>query len=223
MAAAQLDYDQAIAAYVLLTGQPRLPEPLVENPPPDLPGDIGAATLPPDHPLLASADGAVAEARAERDRVQAERRGHPLLSVGGKRARGERAENPVDALQLELSMPFGLKRQAAPELAGAERELTDRKAALHQVRREAERALRRAVLARRGADEALALAREHATLASDALALARRAFDLGELGLSALLRAQERARDARLALELRRLEQGRAIARLNQAYGVVPQ
>jgi outer membrane protein TolC len=108
-------------------------------------------------------------------------------------------------------------------LAGAEREYTDRMTELHRIRREAERDLKAAALAQRGAGDALVLARERAQLAGDALTITRRAFDLGEADLAALLRAEERARDASLALELRSLEQGRAVARLNQALGVVPE
>jgi hypothetical protein len=51
----------------------------------------------------------------------------------------------------------------------------------------------------------------------------RRAFDLGESDLAIMLQAQERARQASLNHELRRLEQGRAAARLNQALGLVPE
>ena len=223
MSAAQLDYDQAIAAFVLLTGQPRLPEPLTESLPAQFANDIGAITLPAAHPLLASADGALAMARAERERVSAERRGHPLLSLGGKRARDDRTVSAIDAVQMEVSIPLGLKRQAAPMLAGAERSYTERLTELHRLRREAERDLQAAVLSRRGAANALVLAEERARLAGDALAVSRRAFELGESDLAALLRAEERAREASLALELARLEQGRALARLNQALGVVPE
>jgi len=220
LAAAQVDYDQAIAAYVQLTGQPRLPEPLNEPATaPDLPEPV---TLPPDHPLLAGADGAVARARAERDRVAADRRGHPLLSLGAKRARGDRTQDAIDALQLEVSIPFGLKRQNAPALAGAERELTDQLAELQQMRLQAEQDLNGAVLARRGAEQALAVAERRAELAQQALTITRRAFDLGEADLSTLLRAEERAREASLGLALRRLDKGRALARLNQALGIVP-
>jgi len=220
LAAAQVDYDQAIAAYVQLTGHPRLPEPL--NEPATAPALTEPVTLPPDHPLLAGADGAVARARAERDRVAADRRGHPLLSLGGKRARDDRTVDAVDALQLEISIPFGLKRQHAPELAGAERALTDQLAELQQLRRQAEQDLKSAVLARQGAEQALAVAERRAGLADQALTITRRAFDLGEADLSTLLRAEERAREASLDLALRRLETGHALARLNQALGLVP-
>ena len=219
LTAAQAEYDMAIAAFVHLTGQPRLPDPLLE---PD-PSTAEIPPLPEDHPAVAGAAGTVAEARAERERVSADRRGHPVLSLGAKRARGDRDSDTIDALQMEVSIPFGLRGQSATTLAGAERDLTDRVAELHLARREAEHDLEAAVLARRGADSQLEAAEERATLTDQALALARRAFDLGEGELDDLLRAQERAREARLALALRRLEKGRAVARLNQALGVIPQ
>jgi cobalt-zinc-cadmium efflux system outer membrane protein len=219
MQAAQLDYDQAISAYVLLTGQPRLPEPLTEPEP----AAEATATLPEGHPLLASAEAAVTQARAERERTSADRRGHPILSLGAKRVRDDRSVPSTDALQLEVSIPFGLKGQAAPAVAGAERVYTDRLAELQEARLEAARDLKARVLERRGAADALAVAEQRARLAQDALNLTRRAFDLGETDLAALLRADERARNANLDLELRRLERGRASARLNQALGVVPE
>jgi outer membrane protein TolC len=219
LTAAQAEYDMAIAAFVHLTDQPRLPEPLLEPDP--WSGEI--PPLPEDHPAVAGAAGLVSEARAERERVSADRRGHPVLSLGGKRARGDRDSDTIDALQLEVGIPFGLKGQSATALAGAERDLTDRLAELHLARREAEHDLEASVLARRGADSQLEAAEERAMLTEQALALARRAFDLGEGDLDDLLRAQERAREARLALALRRLERGRAVARLNQALGVIPQ
>jgi outer membrane protein TolC len=129
----------------------------------------------------------------------------------------------VDALQLELSIPLGLRGQAAPALAGAERDYTDRLTELHGARRAAEAALEQAVLARRGARAQLEAAQSRDALAEQAVALARRAFALGEGDLDALLRAEERAREAHLDLALRRLELGRAGARLNQALGVIPQ
>ncbi len=217
--AAQSEYDRAIRAYVDLTGLPALPEPLVETP-----GSVDdEQELPPDHPLLASSAGAVAQARAERDRVQSQRRGNPTLSLGAKQARGARGAESDTALQLEVSIPFGLANQAAPALAGAERTYTDRLAEQSLTRLEAGNALHQARLGVLGAADALGVAQRRQTLTQDALKLVRRAFDLGESDLTALLLAQERARQANLDLELRRLEQGRAAARLNQAMGVVPE
>lgn len=216
---AQIDYDRAIQTFVLLTGLPALPDPLVETAAPVAAGQ----ELQPDHPLLASSAGAVAQARAERDRVQSQRRGTPTLSLGAKQARAERGAESDTALQLEVIIPFGLANQAAPALAGAERAYTERFAEQSLTRLEAEHALQEARLGVLGAADALAVAQRRQTLTQDALKLVRRAFDLGESDLTALLQSQERARQASLDLELRRLEQGRAAARLNQALGVVPE
>jgi len=179
--------------------------------------------LPADHPLLAEADAALARARAERTQVVSDRRGNPILSFGGKRTRDARAFPTDDALQLELSIPFGLASQSAPDIAASERQVTERLAELHRMRREAERKLVAAVLGRRGAAKALQVAERRASLAADALAVAERAFDLGETDLAERLRAERRAREANLDLALRRAEQGRALARVNQALGMIPQ
>lgn len=216
--AAQLGYDQAIQGYIRLTGLPSLPQPLVEST--ATPGD--ELRLPPDHPQLANGAAAVAQARAERDRVQSQRRGNPILSLGTKQARTVRGEATDTALQLEVNIPFGLGRQAAPALAGAERTFTERLAEQRLIELEAERTLKAAQLALLGAADALAVAERRQGLAQDAFRLVRRAFDLGESDLTPLLQAQDRARQASLDLELRRLEQGRAAARLNQALGVLP-
>jgi hypothetical protein len=53
--------------------------------------------------------------------------------------------------------------------------------------------------------------------------LAKRAFELGESDLASLLRARNRAADAALELERKRIEHQRAIARYNQILGVMPQ
>jgi outer membrane protein TolC len=217
--AAQIEYDRAIHTYIHLTGLPTLPDPLVETAAPA----EDEQEVPPDHPLLANSAGTVAQARAERDRVQSQRRGNPTLSLGAKQARGARGAESDTALQLEVSIPFGLANQAAPALAGAERVYTERVAEQNLTRLEVGHTLHEARLGLLGAADALGVAQRRQALTQDALKLVRRAFDLGESDLTALLLAQERARQANLDLELRRLEQGRAAARLNQAMGVVPE
>jgi outer membrane protein TolC len=243
LTAARAAWEQARAGYAQLTGRLRLPEPpnWPSAPPTAVsqgrsqgaagqqsavdPGarDQGIGGLPEDHPLLADADAALARARAERAQVLSDRRGNPILSLGGRRTRDARAFPDDDALQLELSIPFGLGSQSAPEIAASERQVTERLAELHRMRREAERELVAAVLGRRGAAEALEVAERRANLAADALAVAERAFELGETDLAERLLAERRAREANLDLALRRAEQGQALARVNQALGMIPQ
>jgi len=217
--AARAAHGEAMAAYRTLTGLEQLPEPLPESAPPikdDPP-------VPAEHPLLASLEQTVGRARAERSRVSADRRGTPILSFGAKRARADRFTPEDDALQLEVSVPFGLKRPSAPAMAEAERNYTEQLATLQQARQQLAQDVAKARVAVAGAAQQLTSARERAGVTDKALRLARRAFDLGEGDLAALLRAEERAREAHLNLALRELEQGRALSRLNQALGVLPQ
>ncbi|MBK5931017.1 TolC family protein [Halochromatium salexigens] len=233
LTAARADWEQAKAAYAQITGRLQLPEPPNWPSVPPITTDQrlgsdgmasnGIGGLPNDHPLLAEADAALARARAEREQVVSDRRGTPILSLGGRRTRDARAFPADDALQLELSIPFGLASQSAPEIAASERQVTERLAELHRMRREAERELAAAVLARRGAAEALQVAERRASLAADALSVAQRAFELGETDLAERLLAERRAREAHLDLALRRAEQGQALARVNQALGMIPQ
>jgi outer membrane protein TolC len=207
---------EAMERYRLLTGQRELPSPLAE---PALPG----ADLPPHHPGLLVAEASVGQARAERQRSRSERRANPTLSVGGKHWRDDRGADDQDALQLEVSLPFGLGSQAAPRVASAERAYTDSEAERVRVRRELDEALGLARTVFEGTHAALTVAGRRQALASEALTQVERGFELGEIDLNTLLRARQNAREAQLGLELKRLEQGRAAARLNQALGVVPQ
>ena len=216
--AASAAHAEAMAAYRALTGQQALPDPLSEPAP-----ALTDEPVPADHPLLASLDRAVATARSERSRVSADRRGNPILSFGAKHARADRDLPEDDALQMEVVLPLGLKRSSAPDMARAERDYTAQLAELQQARQTLARDLATARVAVAGAAQQLGSARERAEVTDAALQLARRAFDLGEGDLAALLRAEERAREARLNLALRELDQGRALSVLNQAMGVIPQ
>jgi len=213
--AATQDLARAMERYLLLTGQAELPTPLAE---PALP----AAELPADHPGLLAAEASVRQARAERERARNERRANPTLSLGGKHWRDGRGADDRDALQLEIGIPFGLGSQAAPRIAAAERAYTDSEAERARARRELDEALGLARTAYEGTHAVLAVASRRQALASEALAQVERGFELGEIDLNSLLRSRENAREAQLDLELKRLEQGRAAARLNQALGVVP-
>ncbi|NEX22555.1 TolC family protein [Thiorhodococcus mannitoliphagus] len=217
--AAQVEHARTLAIYRQLTGESELPEPLFES----APKPEATTELPAEHPLLSDADSALALARAERARAQSERRGNPVLSLGGIRTRDARGTDAQHAVQMEINLPFGLASQSAPKIAAAERSYTERMADFQQTRRQAEQRLTEARVNRSGAAEALTVAERRHSLAHEALDLVRRAFDLGETDLTTRLRAEERARQASMDLELRRLEQGRALAEINQALGVVPE
>ena len=212
---ARSDLDLATQRFALLTGTQGTPVPLEE-------AVAASPELPADHPGLAAAEANLAQARAERGRAATERRSNPTLSLGGKQTRDNRDSDPYTALALEVSVPFGLGSQAAPRLAEAERGYTDSTTERQRLRRELETELALAKTSHAAAQTALAAARRQRALAAEALGLMQRGFELGEIDLATLVRERTRAREAELALETKRLELGRAAARLNQAAGVVP-
>jgi outer membrane protein TolC len=105
----------------------------------------------------------------------------------------------------------------------AEADLTEAEAARRQTRLELEREQQQAGLVLQQTAAAIELAQQRREVTAQSEHLAKRAFELGESDLATLLRARNRAADAALELERRRIEHQRAIARSNQILGVMPQ
>ncbi len=180
-------------------------------------------TLTDQHPALVLASTEVDRARAHRNRIASERRANPNLWVGAKSTRAVSGADYDSAIGLEITVPFGSKAHAAPALAAAEAGLTESVASHERLRRELQEMLTNATLEHKRTTAALEQALRRQVIAEESLRLSRRAFDLGETDLVRLLQARVDALAARQAVETRRLEVGRSVARLNQALGVIPQ
>jgi outer membrane protein TolC len=198
------------------TGLDEVPPAKAENP-------TGAARLPASHPDLVLAAADVDRARAHRNRVAAERGAGPNLWLGGKSTRDLSGADYDSSLGVEVTIPLASKAHSAPALAEAESALTEALARQERTRLELQDALAAATLERRRAGDALRAAVRRQALAEESLRLSRRAFELGETDLVRLLRARSDALVAHHDLQARRLEVGRATARLNQILGIIPQ
>jgi cobalt-zinc-cadmium efflux system outer membrane protein len=202
--------------YQTITGLSELPVDLREQAP-------AHAALADGHPELAARRVIAERSRAERDQVRGERRGSPVLTVGGKSERPESGLSYDNALVAEISLPLGTRAHAAPRIAAAERNLAEASAAVARARLELEKDLIEALNARRQAAQTLKLAERQQQLAVEGLRLARRAFELGENSLFMVLEARRQALDAVHSRRVSELELGRAVARLNQTLGVIPE
>ena len=176
-----------------------------------------------DHPAVNAARERVARAGADRDRIRAERRANPVLTLGGKSDRADANQDFANALFVEVNIPLGTRGQAAVDSAAAERGLVEATADLMRVQQELEHDLHATQAERELTARTVALAERQQALSAQALQLARRGFELGESDLFMLLQARAQALTAERDLNVRRLEQGRAAARVNQALGVIPQ
>ncbi|MET0029154.1 MAG: TolC family protein [Candidatus Thiodiazotropha sp.] len=179
--------------------------------------------LSDQHPKLQLAAAEVAMARARRDQVQAERFSGTSLWLGGKTTRAASGDDYDSAVGLEVTLPFGSRSQSAPAQAEAETALTQALADQDRTRRELQESIDVATLAYQGSLDALRRSQRKQSLADESLGMSRRAFELGETDLVRLLQARSDAMTAHQELEARRLEVGRATARLNQILGVIPQ
>lgn len=205
-----------LATYRRLTGTEQLParpaEALSER-------DEAA----PDHPQLALLQADLERARAAQQRDRIERRDNWSLRVVGRRDRAASGADFGNSVGLAINIPFGTASQTRPVLAEAERVAAEAELAFERAQRE----LSIAMEASRARLDSLERARASATradeLAQDYLAIQERAFELGETDLTELLRARDRAIDARGRLEQRSTEYLREIARFNQIAGELPE
>jgi len=179
--------------------------------------------LPADHPQLVLVKALVEQARAHRDRVEGERRKGPNVWLGGKTFKEQSGASYDSAVGIEVSIPFGSVVHAAPALAKADAALTEAQVEREHSHHQLTEALDIATLEYQRTIEAQQRAQRQQELAEASLSISRRAFELGETDLVRLLRVQADAIDARHDQQIRQLDVGQAIARLNQALGVIPQ
>ena len=221
--AREIELSQASATHEALLMQYRAITGLSGVPADPSEAQSAAIVIGDDHPALLASRVSAERSRAERDQVRGEKRASPVLTLGGKSERPESGASYDNALILEVSVPLGTEGHAAPRTADAERSLAEASAALARTRLQLEKNLIEAVNARQQAERAVQLARRQQQLGAEGLRLAQRAFELGESSLFMVLEARKQALSSERQLRTSELELGRAVARHNQALGVIPQ
>ncbi len=174
------------------------------------------------HPLLVLAAAEVARARAAREFTARETRGKTQLSIGPRRQRDPRTNFFDDSLGVAVSVPFGGRAQAAPEIAAADRRVAEALAQQTAVQRDVETAMHEAAHTLETTENALDLAEQRAALAERRWKMGQNAFEEGEISLTELLRREEAARAAHREAARLRIKRGRTIAEVNQAVGELP-
>ena len=214
LAEAEVKAFRARQGFDVLTGLSTLPS--GEEPPP------AQAVSLDDHPLLASLQRAVATAQAKLGQATQNLRNNPELELGVRRERSTPGEPYDNSVQLGFRLPFGTDARNGPRIAAANAELIEAHAAfgLERARLAAE-----IEVARREREQTrvvMQFAETRFTLATDTQRLLAKAFALGELDLVSRLRAENERFESELNFTRAKLEAARAVARLNQALGVLP-
>lgn len=202
---------QAFSALTGMNAMPRDGEDLALQPPP-------LAEHPALRQLDRSADTADARLRLAADIT----RDNPEFTLGYRRDRASSADLYANSVALGIRIPFATDARNRPRVAAANADFIEARTAHARERDRLEAELlasQRELLQVRAA---LALAEERRRLAAENDQLLGKAFALGEIDLATRLRisAERYAADADAVRS--RLEVGRAISRLNQAFGVLP-
>jgi cobalt-zinc-cadmium efflux system outer membrane protein len=174
------------------------------------------------HPAMAAALGEVDLARSRLKLASESTRDPPELGLQHRSDRDVTGADYRNSVRVALRVPLATEARNRPRIAAANTERVRAESGLLQLQRrlEADRARAGAELDASRAQETNA--RERLRDASEHLALVRRAFDLGEQSLVAMLRALALADEAQADLDRQVAARDRAIARINQAAGVIP-
>lgn len=214
LADAELRYRQSLATWAALTGLEALPDRYEEAIVPT--GELDR------HPRLVAVSASVAAARAEVEVANEFRRDAPSLALQNRADRDPNTGEYANSLRLNVRVPFATDARNRPRIAAAQATLTQVMVLEQRERAFVVADLESARLALETARTQLSLALARDMANRDALKLARRGFTLGETPFLVVLLSLTRAAESELAFARADIGVKRAIARYNQAAGVLP-
>lgn len=205
---------RTLLAFLTLTGLDALPA-----------GDEAVAANPlplPDHPALRQLDRIALAADARLKLAIDNRRDNPELTLAYRRERPSSIDAYGGAVTLGIRIPLATDARNEPKIAAANAEFMEARTAYLRLSEQLQAELRSSQRELQQARDALALAEERQRLATETERLLGKAFGLGEIDLATRLRtaAERYAADADAIRS--RLDAGRSVSRLNQAFGVLP-
>ncbi len=211
---AEVRVARALLGFTAITGLESLPageESLAANPPPL-----------PEHPALRQLDRVAGVADARLRLATDTRRDNPEFTMAYRRERSSNNETYSGSVSFGIRIPLATDARNEPKIAAANAEFIEARTAHSRLKDQLQADLLASQRELQQAQGALALAQERQRLAAETERLLSKAFSLGEIDLATRLRtaAERYAADADAVRS--RLEAGRAISRLNQAFGVLP-
>jgi outer membrane protein TolC len=212
---AQADFAAMLNRYRLLTGYQALPRKRFEVTTEIL--EIGD-----DHPLMAAAQAGIYAAQAQSDAVISEQSDNLSVYLGGRRERGAQGEDFSNSLALGINMPFAQSKYRNKDHTESQLAVTQAEADRYTLHRELQGNLFAARKRLEALQQRYTLAEQQNGIAQENLRLANIAFNAGEIDLVRLLQVQTVAFAAERNAQQLRIERQRAVARLNQAAGLLP-
>ena len=212
---AEAELVHALKRYQSLTGHQTLPA----NPEEEQSEQTAIANT---HPVLAEQLAEVHQSQSNVRVAGRERAGNPQLLIGTRQERDIRGNDPITSFGLSVRIPFGIDSHSSPKTAAAQVTLSKAQSKVDSSRRELQANLHEAEHELETSQKRFVLVTKQTKLADESLRLAKRAFSLGENDLKNLLRIQSLAFNAERNKQQLKVSIKRAIARYNQAIGVLP-
>lgn len=178
--------------------------------------------IPESHPELLLANAAVELGQRRVDLARVQRTDSPELTLGLRHERAGQGSGSQGSLMMAIRVPFGGQVYQQPGIFAALGELD---VAQTQVQRTRERLEADLVLAQRQLSQSLTqlqTERERSSLLGERARLIDKSFRAGETALPEMLRALAAAASADSAYAREQINHQLAIARLEQALGLLP-
>lgn len=215
LVAARIENTYAGEKYEALTGLSERPLNIQEAPAKNL-------KITDAHPFLREIDARIAQARSQLGLLKHSRGQQATLTLGARNEKAASNETDITSIGIGISLPFDTATFQQPAIANAE-------ATVSELLSERIKLQRQLKLDHHKAEHELESARMQSEIANkknkvvqESLRKIHAAFKAGELDLNRLIIAQGKAQAAEKQLQLRRLEEQRAISNLNQTLGELP-
>ncbi|MBC7697223.1 MAG: TolC family protein [Bacteroidia bacterium] len=212
---AEAEFQHAKFRYMSLTGLKIIPQEFTE---------IKSAknNLDEAHPALLEANGKIALSNELRNLAHIESRENPTLTVGARSLRGAFDNQYNDSIGLTLRIPLQSESRNAPLTALAEMHYAESQVHLSQLNILLTAAMHEAEHNLEVGSKQLDVLTKQNVIAQQNLNISRKAFQLGELDLSDLMRIQTQTFNTERTLKNQQVQQLWNIARYNQAVGELP-
>ena len=212
---AEAEVQHAKFRYVNLTGLSIIPAEFTEI-------KSAKSDVEDTHLALLEANGKIALSIEQRNLVHIENRDNPTVTLGTRSLRGATDTQYNNSFGITVRIPLQSATRNTPLQAAAEMQYAENQAHLSQLKlllaaamHEAEHNLEV------GSAQLEVLTKQH-NIAQQSLSVTRKAFQLGELDLSDLIRVQTQAFNTEKSLKNQQIQQLWNTARYNQAVGELP-
>jgi outer membrane protein, heavy metal efflux system len=173
-------------------------------------------------PIWLEAVSKVSLAETELNLAEVESRENPQILLNMRRIQGGFDFTHNDSMGIKIRIPFGSDVRTAPIKAMAASEVGNAMSNKESLRMKLEQAMHEAEHNIEVSNAELEIAKQQHVIAKQSLTLTQKAFELGEMDLVNLLRAQAQFFESERAYSSRQIQLKWDIARYNQAVGVLP-